>query len=139
MDAREDARIEPLLERTERLADDVLLSGDVEHGAVVVGADPVDIRHGNNLIALAHAHEDAPGELRVRYPVPGSARSERGRRRALQMRIQQRLQLLPELTAVPGRDHLARARERPCEALLRNGLEQVVDRVHVERPYRELV
>ena len=55
------------------------------------------------------------------------------------MLVEQRLQPLAEVAVVARGDRVARAGERAREALLGDGLEQIVDGVHLERLHRELI
>ena len=111
--------VQLLLERRQRLAQQILGRPHVQLDVVVGGLNPIDIRP---------VDDDDP--VAARYGHAG--RRPRGSPELLQQGRQ------PPIALARGEVRL-RALERGAEALLAERLQQVVDRVEVERPQRVAV
>ncbi len=108
--------IQPALQRRERAAQQVLIPPDVKRHVVVGRFNPVDVGPIDHDDALAAADGDATGR-----PGPGP------------QLLQQRGQ---PIAALPPAQAVLRASQRQLEPLACERLQQVVDRMEIERPKR---
>src|SRR5688500_5739774 len=120
MNAYELIGIETLLERRQRVANEVLVAADVQRDVVVGGADPIDVTKIDHLDATLAADRDA-GEMSA---VTGQLADQ------IRQPCADRLALENSLPCM---------RERPVEPVGFNGLEHVVERMHLEGAERILV
>src|SRR5262245_40959550 len=107
-------RIEPLLQRTERFAEEVSLPQRVHGRVVVFGLDPVDLRRVEHEITRASGHHD-------RGRACGRTRCVRGFAR----RAQKIHELLGEVDRVVGAEFVLHALQRTVEAFLAHRFQQV--------------
>ena len=115
--------IEPLLDRVHRLAEQVGLGLHVQPHVVAGRVDPVDLVHPHEVDAAARLHDESLGRC------GGSGL----------MSLHHREQALAEIAGALPLEPLARAFERALEPQPVERLQQVVERVHLERLQRVLV
>src|SRR6476469_2691230 len=125
VDAHEVLRVEPVLERLHRLADDVPPVASVELGIRAVGDDVVDLIDRDRAHLAAHLDGD-PLEVRLR-------RGGEGEMRGRGATAEHGQQLLAELLHPLRREALASASKRRLEALVVERLDEIVHRGDVER------
>ena len=127
MDAEEVRRIETLFEGLHALADDVGAIAHVNFGVRATGGDVLDGHDGHDPHLAAHFDGDP---LQVSGCDGVGQRDRRGGRRAAG--VQHGAQLVGELAEFGEPDHLARAPEGLLEALVVEGLHEVVDGCDIE-------
>src|SRR5687768_521912 len=143
MDAQEALGIESLLERVDRLADEVGTLAGVELDVGPAGRDVLDLRDRNDAHLPAHLDGD-PLEIRSLGPCRRPGRRVRPVRlsrcrRCARTAIEHREESLAELAHLLQLDLATRASERLLESLVVERLHEVVDGGEVERLERVAV
>src|ERR1044071_7186178 len=124
--APEGLRVEALLKLLHAQAEQVRLAADVELDVVVVGLDPVHVRRVDEDDAAARLDHEARQVAALL-----SRRGDRGL--FVRAAPEEGAQALGQTLRLAQLDVRLRARERLAEPLVGEGLEQVVERVHLER------